>query len=130
MKKSLELFFVALISISVVLSFFPSATKVVDNVNPWSNGFNNTFGCNTEDITNMYAEYVEQWKKEISNAFDLAEVKIYNIKPNPDDIVGPHPDPDKCVCKGSGWITHGDGHKTPCPYHAKKINKPLLILEE
>ena len=29
------------------------------------------------------------------------------------------PDPDKCVCKGTGWITHGDGHKTACPYHSK-----------
>tara|TARA_B100000902_G_scaffold395722_1_gene454927 strand:- start:87 stop:476 length:390 start_codon:yes stop_codon:yes gene_type:complete len=129
MKKSLELIFVALISIVVALSFVPSATKVIDKVNPWSNGFDNTFGCNTEDITNMYAEYVEQWKKEISDSFDFAEEKIYNVKPNPDDIDGPNPDPDKCACKGSGWITHGDGHKTPCPYHAKQM-KPLLISEE
>lgn len=129
MKKSLEIFFVALISISIVLSFFPSATKVIDKVNPWSNGFDNTFGCNTEDITNMYVEYVEQWKKEINDSFDFAEEKIYNVKPNPDDIDGPNPDPDKCACKGSGLITHGDGHKTPCPYHAKQM-KPLLISEE
>lgn len=22
----------------------------------------------------------------------------------------------ECECKGTGTITHGDGHKTPCPY--------------
>ena len=29
----------------------------------------------------------------------------------------PLPAPDeKCIrCGGTGWITHGDGHKTPCP---------------
>ena len=28
----------------------------------------------------------------------------------------PGPTPDKCArCKGTGWITHGDGYKIPCP---------------
>jgi len=28
----------------------------------------------------------------------------------------PGPSPAKCFrCNGTGWITHGDGHKTPCP---------------
>ena len=31
----------------------------------------------------------------------------------------PNPDPLKCPCKGTGDITHGDGHITPCPYHQK-----------
>jgi len=31
----------------------------------------------------------------------------------------PNPDVNKCVCEGSGVITHGDGHTTPCPYHSK-----------
>jgi thiol-disulfide isomerase/thioredoxin len=36
----------------------------------------------------------------------------------PDDQTnGPHEDLDKCVCKGTGTITHGDGHQTPCPFH-------------
>ena len=31
------------------------------------------------------------------------------------DVPAP-PAPDKCPrCNGNGWITHGDGHKTPCP---------------
>lgn len=25
------------------------------------------------------------------------------------------PAPESCDCEGSGYITHGDGHKTPCP---------------
>lgn len=31
--------------------------------------------------------------------------------------VPPEPKPGGCCdeCKGTGWITHGDGHKTPCP---------------
>jgi hypothetical protein len=29
----------------------------------------------------------------------------------------PEPKPDECcnACKGTGYITHGDGHRTPCP---------------
>ena len=31
------------------------------------------------------------------------------------DVPAP-PAPERCPrCNGSGWITHGDGHKTPCP---------------
>lgn len=40
----------------------------------------------------------------------------------------PNPDINKCVCEGSGVITHGDGYTTPCPYHSKKDEpsvKPL-----
>tara|TARA_Y100000296_G_C5179860_1_gene263101 strand:- start:21855 stop:22580 length:726 start_codon:yes stop_codon:yes gene_type:complete len=41
----------------------------------------------------------------------------------PDDQP-PKPDPDanKCACKGTGNITHGDGHVTPCPYHKPDID--------
>ena len=125
MKRYLELIFVSLISILIAVSLSGRLTRVIDGGSPWSNGF----GCSTEDITDMYAGYVEQWKKEVKNAFDEAEIKIYNITPTP-DIVGPNEDPDKCVCKGTGVITHGDGHKTSCPYHGSKFNKPLLIWEE
>lgn len=27
----------------------------------------------------------------------------------------PDEDEDGAICDGSGWVTHGDGHKTPCP---------------
>ena len=38
----------------------------------------------------------------------------------PDDISpAPHPDINKCACKGTGYIWHGDGHQTKCPYHSE-----------
>jgi len=59
--------------------------------------------------------------EQTNEAFDLAEEKVLKIKPNPDDTPsGPDPDPEKCICGGTGKITHGDGHQTDCPYHAKK----------
>ena len=36
---------------------------------------------------------------------------------SPDTTPQPDPDPEKCACKGTGIITHGDGHTTHCPYH-------------
>lgn len=117
MKKGLELIFVSIISIA--------ATAVcMNNIQheDISYGCNDPVcTCSTEDITNMYADYVDQWKKEIANAFDEAQTKILNITPTP-DIVGPDEDPDKCICKGTGVITHGDGHKTKCPYHGGKTS--------
>lgn len=32
-------------------------------------------------------------------------------KTTPDD----GEDSDACRCNGTGWVTHGDGHRTPCP---------------
>ena len=46
-------------------------------------------------------------------AFVVNEVEYQ--APNP--IPQPDPDPEKCACKGTGIITHGDGHTTHCPYH-------------
>jgi len=37
--------------------------------------------------------------------------------PDDEEANGPHEDPAKCVCRGTGKITHGDGHQTPCPFH-------------
>ena len=45
---------------------------------------------------------------------------IANESEPQDPTPKPDPDPAKCPCKGSGNITHGDGHVTPCPYHSKK----------
>lgn len=44
---------------------------------------------------------------------------IANESEPQDPTPKPDPDPDKCPCKGTGNITHGDGHVTPCPYHKK-----------
>ena len=42
-----------------------------------------------------------------------------DVKPDVPDLV-PHEDPDKCPCKGTGVIVHGDGHKTECPFHGNQ----------
>ena len=121
MIKRLNIVFLILISVCISLLF------IMDNGSPWSNGFNNKFGCKTEDITNMYADYIESWKQGIKQSFEKAEAEVLT---KPDDVVGPDPDPKKCICKGSGIIVHGDGHKTICPYHGKKTNSMQKILSE
>ena len=52
------------------------------------------------------------------DAFEQAESEIFLVSPVPDDKpLGPDPDPEKCACKGTGKIVHGDGHVTSCPFH-------------
>jgi hypothetical protein len=80
------------------------------------------YSISKEDLVKVYASLVDQWKDEVSIAFDKAEKEVYNVDPKPDNIpVGPNEDPNKCVCKGTGKIVHGDGHTTPCPYHSKTM---------
>lgn len=62
---------------------------------------------------------IQELQKKANEAFDKAEKEVLKPLPKPDDLVGPHPDPAKCICKGTGIIVHGDGHKTPCEYHGK-----------
>ena len=59
--------------------------------------------------------------KKTVEAFNLAEEKILKVKPPDDTPEGPHPDVNKCICRGTGKITHGDGHQTDCPYHGKDV---------
>lgn len=86
-------------------------------------GCNSNFSfLNDQDITNMYSSYVEQWKQESKESFDLAEKEIFKpVVPKPDD--GTNPDPAKCICNGTGIIVQGDGHKTACPFHGKTSSK-------
>lgn len=57
----------------------------------------------------------------VIKSFEKAESNI-NLVPVPDDIpLGPDPDPEKCVCKGTGTIVHGDGHTTKCPFHPVEL---------
>lgn len=66
----------------------------------------------------MYSSYIEEWQNKAKICFEKAEKEILEVKPTPKpDIIGPHPDPTKCICKGTGVIIHGDGHKTSCEYH-------------
>ena len=113
MKRFLELVFVSLISITLTLHFVNIAEDRIDGGNV------NSFGFSGEVL-------LSEFKEKVSIAFGEAEIKIYNIKPTP-DIVGPHEDPKKCICKGSGVIIQGDGHKTVCPYHGSKFGKDIII---
>lgn len=99
----------------VLLAIFYSSTNnaIIDS--------NSQCGITTDEITNTYASYVEEWQLQIKNAFEEAEIKVFNIKPTP-DIIGPNEDPAKCICKGKGIITQGDGHITVCPFHGSKFN--------
>ena len=57
----------------------------------------------------------------VNECFDKAEEKVFGNKPdNPDTPSGPDPDPEKCICKGTGKIVQGDGHVSDCPYHKKE----------
>ena len=135
MRKHVQTLFIVIVTVLGTLTCVETFKPKVENPD---SGFDTGFGCETEDITNMYADYIEGWKKEIASSFDTAEKEIFKDDVTP-DVVGPHPDPNKCICKGSGIIVQGDGHKTPCPYHGSKmmkhmnkdiIVKPLIILEE
>jgi hypothetical protein len=55
------------------------------------------------------------WSPTISVSLAMATLDSVT----PDTAPEPDPDPAKCPCKGTGVITHGDGHKTPCPYHGE-----------
>jgi hypothetical protein len=87
---------------------------------------NINFGeVNPEDITNMYSTYIEEWKNECSTSFNEAEKEIFKEDDKPIIIDDTNPDPAKCICKGTGVIIHGDGHKTVCPYHGKSSSTQL-----
>ena len=78
-------------------------------------------GCTQPDTEN-YVD-VADWSPTVS--VSLAMSTLSNVVPDsvPDNTPEPDPDPAKCPCKGTGVITHGDGHETPCPYHDED-NKP------
>jgi hypothetical protein len=116
MKKWLDTIFFGIICGCLILLVYNNQTtpKVIDGGKPWSNGFDNQFSINSTDVANIYVDYIDQWKK-----------KVFNIDPIP-DIIDTHEDPKKCICKGSGIIIQGDGHKTVCPFHGGNINKSIL----
>tara|TARA_B100000085_G_scaffold280720_1_gene306117 strand:- start:151 stop:534 length:384 start_codon:yes stop_codon:yes gene_type:complete len=124
MKKHLELVFISVISIAATVMIMDNRQSVID-------GGHADCGCSTEDITNMYEDYIEQWKADVKVAFDKAGSEVFKEDNPTPDIIGPNPDPNKCPCGGSGWIKQGDGHKTKCPYHgegaAKILKEGLLI---
>lgn len=76
-----------------------------------------------EDITNMYSIYVDEWKQDCVTSFNKAEKEVFKKPEPPKPSDGTNPDSSKCICKGTGIIVQGDGHKTVCPYHGKVSNK-------
>lgn len=61
------------------------------------------------------------------DAFDQAESSVLGVDPTPDPDapLRPDPDPEKCICKGTGNIIQGDGHVTKCPYHGNSQEAPV-----
>ena len=61
------------------------------------------------------------------DAFDQAESSVFGVDPTPDPDapLRPDPDPEKCICKGTGNIIQGDGHVTKCPYHGNSQEAPV-----
>lgn len=52
-------------------------------------------------------ENIEKAKTEINLSIDQAEKEV--LKKEVDNT------PVTCECNGTGFIVHGDGHRTPCP---------------
>lgn len=77
-------------------------------------------GCNVKNVE--IEKDISERINAANNAFQIAEDNIFKddvpiVPIVPNDAI-PDPDVDKCACKGTGKISHGDGHSTPCPYHA------------
>jgi hypothetical protein len=56
------------------------------------------------------SEIIVKLRETIQKAFVKVEAVIFKKEEVPKPVV-----PTKCECNGTGFITHGDGHKTPCP---------------
>ena len=81
------------------------------------------FCVDPKDITDIYSSYVTEWQEQCKFAFDSAEKEVFKVDPTPKPVVDTDPDPAKCICKGTGIIVQGDGHKTVCPYHSKTTKR-------
>lgn len=73
--------------------------------------------------SSQYESSVSESVDNVVKAFEDAEKDIYDEVPVvPDDKpLGPDPDINKCACKGTGRIVHGDGHVTKCPFHLTEL---------
>ena len=79
-------------------------------------------GCNVKNIESE--KDISEKVNAANNAFQIAESEVFkdDVDPvTPDEDLKPDPDADKCACKGTGKIVHGDGHHTPCPFHAVEV---------
>ena len=69
MRKYLELAFISVISIAATIIVLDNKPSVID-------GGNAEYGCSTEEITNMYENYIEKWKADVKIAFDKAGLEV------------------------------------------------------
>lgn len=81
----------------------------------------------SNDTSPMTSEEIElvgklmhglSWKfynKEADNVYEQYKPKALKAIDEYNGIIVPPPTEDECICNGSGFIVHGDGHKTPCP---------------
>jgi thioredoxin 1 len=72
------------------------------------------FGC-VEEKRLDYNTNVKNFQPIVVEAFNEADKIMEEKEEEISD--GQHPDADKCICKGTGRIVHGDGHSTDCKYH-------------
>lgn len=57
---------------------------------------------------------IESERPKAAAAVAAARASMLTAAPRPDDPE-PKPDADCQDCDGTGYIVHGDGHRTPCP---------------
>ena len=82
-------------------------------------------GCELA-ATRLEVVHVRDWTPLCSVQLMVASFTEAKVDPDVVPDLVPDPDPAKCPCKGTGIITHGDGHTTECPYHGAdtKPDKP------
>lgn len=94
---------VGIVVVSVFIYFTSDSNKTTN------------FGLTNGDIGSIILE--------TETAFDLAEKEVFKQTPDVEPVEPTEleidPDPDKCICRGTGKIIQGDGHTTPCPYHSE-----------
>ena len=62
------------------------------------------------------SESILKLRQIVKDALATVEPLVFKKDVGPIVVPTPVPTPGQCKdCKGTGYITHGDGHKTPCP---------------
>lgn len=68
---------------------------------------------------------VEHAKSAAAVAAARASMEV--AAPQPQPAPDPKPKPKVCPdCNNTGWITHGDGHKTRCPCGIQPTNGGII----
>lgn len=109
--------------------FAPSAAKLIAKVLGPQDETDPITATEKEKVADLFYGFSwKLYKKAEEAVFDqykektLRVITEYNKK---DDE--PSPEPAECTCDGTGYITHGDGHKTPCPCDNCKCKMEAII---